>query len=507
MPTRTPDDRSGIPSEAFAGSGPRRLAFGLLLAFVAAAPFPWGSVQPGFSGTGKVIAGAFLIALLTAISRDVRLRLGDARLPVAAVSGIGVLGLVQLLPLPAGVVRAVSPASAEAWDGAGRVLGAFGRPAPAVRITLMPWETAGVALFAFALVALFLASAALLRTRASRRLFGVVVLASALVQVGVAVAGEDRATRLHGSFVNPNNFAGYLEIGLAFALGLLWYRARTGIRELSETTGAEERADRLYRLLPRTATAVVAFGVIAAGIVVSQSRGGLLAACGGPLLLGALALQLRREASRRSRAAFATLVILVALGTAFAIAGAGTVAFLRFLMPDAADLGADYRILIWRDSLSAFRLFPWLGSGLGTFREALRRVQSPGVPGLVDQAHDELLQLLVTGGVVGAALGLIALALGVRALLTALYRQRHREESAYGLAGFGALAMLLLHGVAEFNFSIPAIPATLAACLGAAWAALGWRRSDEAEDGASAAVTGPGAAPERPRRRSAPPSG
>ena len=28
------------------------------------------------------------------------------------------------------------------------------------------------------------------------------------------------------------------------------------------------------------------------------------------------------------------------LGTAFAIAGAGTVAFLRFLMPDAADLAA-----------------------------------------------------------------------------------------------------------------------------------------------------------------------
>lgn len=479
MPASVFDDRSGFLGDAFAGSRLRRFAFGLLLAFVLAAPFPWGSVQPGITGTGKITLGAFLVALLAALSPDVRLRLGRARIPVAAVSAIAVLGFVQLLPLPAGLVRAVSPASAEAWSGAGKVLGAFGRPAPPFRISLMPWETAGVALLALAFVALFLAAAALLERRASRRLFGATVLASALVQVGVAIAGEDRALRLHGSFVNPNNFAGYLEIGLAFAFGLLWYRTRTGIRELSEATGAEERSDRLLGLLPPTALAVIVFGVIAAGIVVSQSRGGLLAACGGSLLLVALALQLRREVSRRSRVAFATLVVLVALGTAFAIAGAGSVAFLRFLMPDAADLGADYRILIWRDSIEAFRLFPWLGSGLGTFREALRRVQSPGVPGLVDQAHDEYLQLLVTGGLAGALLGLTALAFGVRALLSALRRQKHREESAFGLAGFGALAMLLLHGVAEFNFSIPAAPATLAACLGGAWAALQWARSDE----------------------------
>lgn len=479
MPPRTQDDRSGLLRDAFAGTWPRRLAFSLLLAFVVAAPFPWGSVQPGATGTGKITLGAFLVAFLAAISPDVRLRLGDSRIPVAAVAAIGLLGLVQLVPLPAAVVRAVSPASAEAWSGAGKVLGAFGRPAPPARISLMPWETAGVALLALAWVALFLASAALLTRRASRRLFGATVLASGLVQVGVAIAGEDRATRLHGAFVNPNNLAGYLEIGLAFAFGLLWYQTRAGVKELAEATGAEERSERLLDLLPRTAIAVVVFGVLAAGIVVSQSRGGLVAASGGTLLLVALALQLRREASRARRAVFATLVALVALGTAFAIAGAGSVAFLRFLMPDAADLGADYRILIWRDSLQAFQLFPWLGSGLGTFREALRRVQSPGVPGLVDQAHDEYLQLLVTGGVVGALLGLAALVFGIRALLTALSRQKHREERAFGLAGFGALAMLLLHGVAEFNFSIPAVPATLAACLGGAWAALQWSRSDE----------------------------
>ena len=271
--------------------------------------------------------------------------------------------------------------------------------------------------------------------------------------------------------------AGYWIAALAF--GLLWYGARTALRDLAAATGAEERADLLAKLIPKLVLAVLLWGVLAAGIVYSQSRGGIVAATGCTLLMAAIAWQLRANAPGNRHVVASVLAVLVALGTAFAIASAGTAAFLRFLLPDAADLAADYRVLIWQDSWSAFTLFPWLGSGLGTFREAIRRVQSPEVRGLVDQAHNEYLHLLVTGGVAGALLGLTALVSGVRAFLGALFTQKHREESAFGLAGFGALFMLLLHGMAEFNFSIPAIPATLAACLGGAWAALRWKRSDE----------------------------
>jgi len=479
MRTESPGGLRRLVSDAFSGSWTRRLAFGLLLLYVLAAPFPWGSVQPGATGTGKITAGAFLVALLALAAPDTRLRLDGVRLPLVAFSSLAFLGLLQLAPLPAGLVRAISPHSAEAWEGAARVLAAFGRPAPPVRISLVPWETAGVALLVLAFAALFLAASVLLSGRAARRLFGAVVLAAGLVQVAVAVSRDDRTLRLHASFVNPNHLAGYLEIALAFALGLIWYRARTGLSELEKAHSAEERSERIVSVLPAIALAVVLFGVLGAGIVMAQSRGGILAGAGGSLILVALAFGLRRDASRARRVAGGLLAILVVLGTAFAIAGAGTVAFLRFLLPDAADLAGDFRILIWKDSLDAFARFPVLGSGLGTFRESIRAVQSPLVTGLVDQAHDEYLQILVTGGLVGALLGAVALVSGLRALLRALQRQKHREESAFGLAGAGALVLLLLHGVSEFNFSIPAIPATLAACLGGAWAALSWHRSDE----------------------------
>ncbi len=132
---------------------------------------------------------------------------------------------------------------------------------------------------------------------------------------------------------------------------------------------------------------------------------------------------------------------------------------------------ADMRPQMWSLSVDAWRQFPTFGSGLGTFREAFRRVQPRELHGLVEQAHSEPLQMLVTGGWVG----LVITSLLVLSLLFVLargwWKQQHREEAAIALAGFLALLSLLVHGLVEFNFSIPAIPVTLAVVLGWSFAA------------------------------------
>ncbi len=145
--------------------------------------------------------------------------------------------------------------------------------------------------------------------------------------------------------------------------------------------------------------------------------------------------------------------------------------FQRFLLTDPRDLGSTTRVAIWKTSCDAWREFPIVGSGLGTFREAFRRVQPPELVGLVEHAHDDLLQIAVTGGAVGAFLGL---ALFV-SLLVVLARARQTAASPRGerarLGGFGALLSLTLHGLVDFSLSIPIVAATLACALGAAWAA------------------------------------
>jgi O-antigen ligase len=90
---------------------------------------------------------------------------------------------------------------------------------------------------------------------------------------------------------------------------------------------------------------------------------------------------------------------------------------------------------------------------------------------LVEFAHSDSLQLLVTGGIIGLLFAAMAFALFARRLGQHWWQERAREESALALAGLGALAASVLHGLVEFNMSIPAIPATLAILLGLSWAA------------------------------------
>ena len=446
-----------------------------MLSVVALAPYPFGGIYP--DATSRIEILAYLAGAATFLSSAMRRSLGRAWLPVGAVAAIALLGALQLVPLPASWLGTLSPVSLEIYRDTADILGQFGRAAaaPAGRISIASSETSGTALLILADVVLFLSASLLLHTRARRRVFTVVLIACGLIQVGSAVLGDEGVQRLHGSFVNPNNYAGYLQIALALAFGLLVSLLRRGRQKGDGLRDLFSRIER--RILPLSA-AVALWGTFAAALALSRSRGGILAAILSTVLLAILVVIPRRKSQRRRRTA-----LFVALGLLAAMLFAATITregpLIRFLASDPRDLESDLRFKIWRTSLSAARAFPAFGSGLGTFRESFRRVQARDVHGLVEQAHCEPLQLLVTGGAVGLSLGVFALAASFILLVRAFLRQPHREESAMVLAGLGALLALTLHGLVEFNFSIPAIPATFAVLLGAAWAAAGFVLEDE----------------------------
>jgi O-antigen ligase len=337
---------------------------------------------------------------------------------------------------------------------------------PAARISIAPAETVDALLGWAAVAALFLSAAALLSTRLRRRVFLFVLFASALLQIVVGALARASAVRLRGAFANPDHFAAYLEIALAAAFGVLWAEVLTNRERAGD---ALETASRFEKRVPPLVARVLLWGLLAAGIVLTESRAGLLAA--GCATIGILTLALTHRLSRGRRRAASTVAAALLLGAAFAGAAAGAGRFTRFLELDPRDTDSSTRVIIWKSSWEAWREFPIVGSGLGTFREAFRRTQPEDFPGLVEHAHNDLLQLAVTGGAAGALFGLVLAVSFAAALLAAWRRQRHREESALALAGFGALLSLTLHGFLDFHFSIPTIPATLASLLGAAWAA------------------------------------
>jgi len=453
-------DGAGSSRAARLAASFQRLAFILLLVCVAVAPLPYGGVLPG--GTVLLEIFAFAIAALAFATRPAALRRWTAT-PALALIAIAALGALQLVPMRGSTLASLSPASERVYRDANTILHLYRSPAAVERISIAPNATASTILLTLAYAALFVSSAILCTTRERKKILAAVLLAGASIHAVIASAFPDPSGRLHGTFVNPDHMAGYLEIALAFAFGLVWSEVLTN-RERAR--GIRDHGDRLERRALPLLWRTLVWVVIGVGIVLTHSRGGLLAAAVTTAVLLSLAMSRRASTAQHRNGALAA--VAVAIGILLIGFITGNAAVLRFLSSDPRDIGSDTRVRIWRSSLEAWRRFPNLGSGLGTFREAFRRVQPPQIVGLVEQAHNDFLQLLVTGGWVGALLGAVAFASLFVILLTRWLNEEHRYESAFILAAFGALLSLTLHGIVEFNMSIPAIPATLAIMCGAA---------------------------------------
>lgn len=433
----------------------------LLALLVAAAPLPWGGVYPG--GLLRIQVLAFT-ALMATLATGGKLP-SPARLPAALAAAIALLGAVQIAPLPAAVVDRLSSTSARIYHESSAVLAAYGRPPLAPRISIAPTETLPLVLLTLAFAAAFLAASSLATPRARRTVVWTLVLTAVVHVIAASVLDGSEGTegRLHGAYVNPNQMAAALEIALPFALALLWISI---VKSRSALVAPEERLEARIRTIVPAALLVAA---IAGGIALTRSRGGIAAAAVAIVLFLVLA-PLHPSRARRKGPLATTLLATLGIGILLAVSIGGR-PFFRFLAADPRDPESDLRPRLWSLSLEAWEQFPLLGSGLGTFREAFRRVQPRDLRGLVEQAHSEPLQMLVTGGIAGAALS-AALFLSLFVLLArGWWRQRHREEAAVALAALVALASIALHGLVEFNLSIPAIPATLAVALGVGVAA------------------------------------
>jgi len=437
----------------------------MLFVYVAIAPLPYGEITRG--GTLTLELFAFTTFALTLFGQPRLARLAGVRLTIASLTGVAILGIVQLVPMRIGL-------SGRIYDDAARTLKAFGRSGPMPRISIAPAETWDTILLTLAYAALFVSAVLLLRSRTRRRLFIAVFLGSALLQILIAAAFRD-SDRIHGSFVNPNHFAGYLEIALMVAFGVLW---REILHYRDSARRVVERARRFENTFMRISLRVVLWGTIAAGIGLTQSRAGIVVAIVVTLLLLVIAPAHPRINQRRlSFAGAGAGIVAAAIG--FTILTVRQQPIIRFLGSDPRDPASDLRLTLWRLSIDAWRNFPIVGSGLGTFREAFRRVQPRDFNFYVEFAHSDSLQLLVTGGLIGLALGAIAWIALMIALLRRWHHEQRREESALLLAAFAAMLSLTLHGLVEFNLSIPAIPATLACIAGLGWAAS---HGDEEDD-------------------------
>ena len=319
------------------------------------------------------------------VLRSASLSLNGLQWPIL---GMIVLGLIQLLPL-------------RAPDNAGLAI------SPARTISLDPYATRLVIVQVASLFVYF--AATLIFTDTPRRLRTLVrtitIFGFLLAMFGLTQSLTTDGTRVYwfrqltqstafGPFINRHHFAGYMELAIALPLGLLF-------------TAAVEKPKRvLYAFV------AMLMGV---ALLMTNSRGGVISLGAEILFLAVVGTTARSRhgqrlpRSERARAAMvraglAFLLIVALIGGAVAFGGADI--FTRLLGTPTASDPTTGRAHFWSVALDVIKAYPITGSGLGSFGVIYTRYDSRNGLFRLEQAHNDYLQTLSDGGIIGAALGL-----------------------------------------------------------------------------------------------------
>lgn len=405
-----------------------------LAAVMVAAPLLIGGAHPitqvGLSAAALLTAAAYLCR-----KHDLRLH----AFAWVAVAGL-LASMVQLVPLPAGLVRLLSPRAAE-------IRSEVAANAPSwMPLTLDVPATLLEICKGFGYVGLLVvASLFARRSHRARRLLTVLALfggafaALTFIQRAIhpeAILGVYRVQSMPGSgffgtFVNGNHAASLFALTTLISAGLVLEVRRS------------------YRVV-LGASALLS----ASAVFVTSSRGGALG-----LLVGAFALAVvlfgRRFGRVQGLVLACALLALLGMGSLMAADDLRG----RLMVNDASDLWQNQKARGWRDALELVADYSWTGVGRGAFEAPATAYRDTTESIRLVYPENIVLQMSAEWGV---PVCLMLMALFGHAIYRTLRRAGQLEPSTLG-AGCGVLAVLV-HEMADFGLELPgvAIPTVVA---------------------------------------------
>ncbi len=300
-----------------------------------------------------------------------------------------------------------------------------------------------------------------------------IVAASAVVALAQVAGGENSVAYVYnptsrdlpvGLLANRNHQAALLAIGLPVLA--LWVRGQAARMQHSRRGRQIERVSLLYSLSSVTA---VLFVLIA---LVSGSRAGLILCTGGLIASALLFGGSIRALSVRTRwtiigGSLGALLIVLLLATAFG----------RALVLDRLDttgISSDQRFRAFPVLIELIRTYFPFGSGMGTFDPVFRMLEPDADldRGFFNNAHNDLIELIITGGLPALAL-LAGFAAWLVAQLVAAIRSRGAIDAATvrGWIGLVVIALLLAASLFDYPLRTPLLSMifTLACCWASAF--------------------------------------
>jgi O-antigen ligase len=415
--------------------------FTALLGLITLTAIPYGTSQPWW--IAAFVAIAFALAILWLVEGSLAISwFADSCPLVLPLAALALLSFVQTLPF----------GKQEANPGGLS-------PAPWTSISADPYQTR---FFALVLLALMLSGVMLSRYASNERRLRIVINLVILLAVASSIFGIVRQTTQHslgfglpllvpdvgyGQFINKNHFAYLMEMGFGLILGLI----------LGGGVKRDQAPVYLVALLP-----------IWIGLVLCNSRGGLIAMLAqlgvAALLLNAVARKGRSGVGesrifRFTQAApvrvvlFMVLIVGVVFGTVW-LGGDRLAAKIE----DGSELSANATSLrqgvsrndVWKATWRMFRAHPILGVGMGGYWAAIPAFHDASGRMTPQEAHNDYLELLASGGVVGLALGIwFAVIVIKRTRENMGARNRFRRAACFG-AAIG-IAGVAVHSLVDFG--------------------------------------------------------
>lgn len=408
-----------------------RFAFLVICVAIVLTALAYGTVH--YWALGLFNLGALTILILWVLDawRLGNLRISRNALQLPLLGALG-LGLIQLLPL-----REVTSAAATAF-GASNTL------------TFDPHSTRLVLVQLATLLIYF--SATLVFVDTPHRLhvlvrtimvFGFLLALFGLTQNFTSptkvywIRELDQSTAF-GPFINRHHFAGYMELTIALPLGLVF-------------AGAIEKEKILIYLFIA--------GLMGVALVMTASRGGIISLVAEILFLITVTAIWRKPSDRRhrrssrlkriaARAGMAT-ALLVSLFIGVMLLG-GEFSINRFIDSVNTDDPTTGRAHFWSVTLNMIKAYPYLGTGLGAYGVSYTQYDSRNGLFRLEQAHNDYLQVLSDGGIVG---GLLALSFVALLFYKAIVRAKSRDDFRRGvaLAGLSGCFGVLVHSFFDFT--------------------------------------------------------
>ena len=429
----------------------------LLLAFM---PLAFGVVEAWSEEVVIALAAAislcFLLKLI--IEKNARFIWSWAFVPVAIFL---LVAIIQLIPLRASLVTAISPNTAATKQ---ELLGDLPNSRTLLKfmtLSFYPNATKHNLRLVLSVAAVFFVVVNIYRRPDQiKRLLGAIAIIGGSIAV-LALAQDlfgngkiywfvsPGAGNAHsGTFVNHSHYGQFMNLSIGAALGLIMVKIHEAFTSKKVTVPfiiehlSSPAAKVIWLLL-----AIIIIGV--ATVFVSLTRGGMV---GMLIAAGFTTLVL---ISRRSLRGHGWIMVLMALGAFICVLYIGFDAVYDRLATLQELHQYEGRWQIVKDLSVSYKRFPVLGTGLGTHEVVYPMFDRTVTSSLASHAENEYAQAAEETGLIGlAALVVFGIIVWVNYVRNAKSGSIPIRSAAYGL-GFGLLA-IMLHSFSDFGQHLPA---------------------------------------------------